>query len=382
MAQKDYYELLEVDKNASADDIKRAFRKQAMKYHPDRNPGDKDAEQRFKEINEAYEVLKDEQKRAAYDRYGPDAFSSNAGGGNPFGGGFGFNTEDLSDIFSSVFSDFMGGGRSQRGRKNAPQRGDDLRYDLSLTLEEAFYGLEKEIKIHTTESCEKCHGHGTADGKEAPECSMCHGRGRVRTSSNAFGAMIFESVCPQCKGEGRVPTEKCKDCRGVGLKDIEKSLKIKIPAGVDDQVQMRVSGAGGAGLRGGQTGDLYVFISIKPHKLYERDGKDLYTAVPVSMACAALGGTIEIPGIDGSKIEVPVPAGTQTGSKLRVKGAGMKIMDSDKRGDLFVILTVETPTNLSARQKELLEEFRSLSKDEKCHPQIKTFLDKIKDMFQ
>lgn len=382
MAQKDYYELLEVDKNASADDIKRAFRKQAMKYHPDRNPGDKDAEQRFKEINEAYEVLKDEQKRAAYDRYGPDAFSSNAGGGNPFGGGFGFNTEDLSDIFSSVFSDFMGGGRSGGRGTNGARRGNDLRYDLSITLEEAFHGLEKEIKIQTTETCATCHGHGTADGNPAPECAMCHGRGKVRTAAKGFAGMVFESTCPRCQGTGRSAAEPCKDCHGHGTKPVEKSLKIKIPAGVEDQVQMRVGGAGEAGTVGGPNGDLYVFISVKAHKLYERDGKDLYTAVPVSMACAALGGTLEIPSLDGQKIEVKVPAGTQTGSKLRVKGAGMRIMDSERRGDLFVILTVETPTNLTARQKELLEEFRTLSQDENCHPIVKTFLDKIKDMFK
>lgn len=377
MAQKDYYELLEVSKDASSEDIKRAFRKQAMKYHPDRNPGDKDAEQRFKEVNEAYEVLKDEQKRAAYDRYGADAFSGGMGGANPFGGGFGFNAEDLSDIFSNVFSDFMGGSRTQT--KKGAVRGNDLQYSLEITLEEAFNGVEKEIKIRTTEPCEDCHGFGTADGKEAPECPMCHGRGKVRMQQGGF--FVFESVCPQCHGEGRFVKDKCKKCAGTGTIGVEKSLKVKIPAGMEDNMRMRISGAGEAGKRGGAQGDLYVFVSIKEHKLYEHHGKDLYTAVPISMVCAALGGKMEIPGIDGEKVELKIAVGTQTGAKLRVKGAGMRIMDSDRRGDLYVILNVETPTNLTARQKELLEEFRSLSDDDNCQPQMKTFLDKIKDLF-
>lgn len=378
MSKEDYYTLLNVSKTAGQDEIKRSFRKLAMQYHPDRNPGDKEAEQRFKEINEAYEVLKDEQKRAAYDRYGHDAFSGGMGGGNPFGGGFNFNAEDLSDIFSSMFSDFMGGGRPQNA--NGPQRGDDLRYNLEISLEEAFNGVEKEIRIKTTEPCEKCHGHGTADGKEAPACPMCHGSGKVRSRQGGF--FIMETTCPQCRGEGRVVKDKCRDCGGQGTVRVEKSLKVKVPAGMEDNVRMRINGAGEAGKRGGAQGDLYVFVSVKPHKLYERDGKDLYTAVPVSMACAALGGQMEIPGIDGEKVLIKIPEGTQTGSKLRIRGEGMRIMDTERRGDLFVILNVETPTNLTARQKELLEEFRTLSKDDNCQPQIKTFLDKIKDLFK
>lgn len=378
MAKEDYYTLLNVSKTASQEEIKRSFRKLAMQYHPDRNPGDKEAEQKFKEINEAYEVLKDEQKRAAYDRYGHEAFSSGMGGGNPFGGGFNFNAEDLSDIFSSMFSDFMGGGRPQN--PTGPQRGKDLRYNLEISLEEAFHGVEKEITVQTTEACEKCHGHGTADGKEADVCPTCRGTGKVHTRQGGF--FIMETTCPQCRGEGRIIKDKCKDCGGRGTVRVEKSLKVKIPAGIEDNVRMRVSHAGEAGKRGGEQGDLYVFVSIKEHKLYERDGKDLYTAMPVSMACAALGGQMEIPGIDGEKVLIKIPEGTQTGSKLRIKGEGMRIMDSERRGDLFVILNVETPTNLTAKQKELLEEFRSLSKDDNCQPQIKTFLDKIKDLFK
>lgn len=378
MAKKDYYELLEISKNATPDEIKRAFRKQAMKYHPDRNPDNKEAEQRFKEINEAYEVLKDDQKRASYDQYGHDAFSNAMGGGNPFGGGFGFNPEDLSDMFSSMFSDFMGGGRSQR--KNGALRGADLQYNMEITLEEAFFGAEKEIKFRTSETCEKCHGHGTANGEPASECPNCHGTGKVRLRQGGF--MIFETTCPQCQGEGIVIKNKCKECGGSGTVRIEKSLKIKIPSGMEDYVRMRITGAGEAGKRGGAKGDLYVLVSIKAHKLYKREGNDLYTTVPVSMACAALGGQVEIPGINGEKIELKIPAGTQSGSKLRVKGEGMSIMESDRRGDLYVVLNVETPTNLTARQKELLEEFRILSKDDNCQPQIKTFLDKIKDLFK
>ncbi len=377
MTEKDYYELLEVSKSASGEEIKKAFHRLAMKYHPDRNPGDKEAEIRFKEINEAYEVLKDEQKRAAYDRYGHQAFQGGMGGGNPFGGGFGFNAEDLSDVFSNIFSDFMGGGRTQP--RNGPIKGADLRYNLEISLEEAFRGTEKEIKIKTTEPCEKCQGNGTADGKEAPICDMCKGSGKVRRQQGGF--FVFETVCPQCRGEGRVVKDKCKECNGQGVIRVEKSLKVKIPAGIENNVRMRIAGAGEAGKRGGAKGDLYVFISIKEHKLYEREGKDLYTAIPVSMACAALGGKLEIPGIDGQTVEISVPAGTQTGSKLRVKNAGMSIMDSERRGDLYVILTVVTPTNLTARQKELLEEFRNLSPDDSCQPEIKGFWDKVKDLF-
>lgn len=378
MSKKDYYELLEVDRSANADEIKRSFRKLAMKYHPDKNPDDKEAEQRFKEINEAYEVLKDEQKRAAYDRYGHSAFENGMGGGNPFGGGFGFNAEDLSDLFSNVFSDFMGG--MHTSQRNGPKRGNDLSYSLEISLEEAFNGIEKEIKIRTGEICEKCHGHGTADGKEAPVCDMCKGSGKVRTQQGGF--FVFETTCPKCRGEGKVIKDKCNACNGHGTQRVEKSLKVKIPSGVEDNVRMRISGAGEVGKNGGPNGDLYIFVNIKNHKLYERDGKDLYTSVPVSMVCAALGGKVKIPGIDGETVEISIPAGAQTGDKLRIRNEGMKIMESERRGDLFVILKVITPTNLSAKQKELLEEFRSLSEDDNCQPEIKTFLDKIKDLFK
>lgn len=374
MAEEDYYNLLGVEKNASAEDIKRAFRKAAMSCHPDIHPGDKEAEQKFKKINEAYEVLKDEQKRAAYDRYGKAAFEGGMGGGNPFGG-FGFNSEDLSDIFSNIFSDFMGGGASSQNRRT---RGADLSYQLNMTLEEAFQGLEKEIQIKTTESCETCHGYGTENGQEAPVCDMCHGSGKVRRQQGGF--LVFETTCPTCHGEGHVIKNKCSKCHGAGVQKVEKTIKVTIPAGIEDGTRMRVTGAGEAGVRGGMHGDLYIFINIKPHQLYERQENDLYTTVPVSMACAALGGRIEIPGIDGQKIEIDVKEGTQTGSQVRIRGAGMPFLRNTRRGDLFVIFKVETPTHLSKKEKELLEQFRELSGDD-CQPETRSFLDKIKNLF-
>ncbi len=376
MAQRDYYEILEIKKDASADEIKKSFRRLAMQYHPDRNPGDKDAEAKFKEINEAYEILKDEQKRAAYDRYGHQAF--NGSGGNPFGG-FDFNFSSgggFADIFSSVFEEFMGG--SNRNRKNSyEQRGEDMRYDISISLNEAFSGVEKEITIDSTIPCEKCHGHGTKDGNAAPSCSHCSGSGKVRVQQGFF---VMEQPCPYCGGTGYLAKDKCDECKGKGAIKHQKTLKVKIPAGIYDGARIRIAGGGQAGIRGGENGDLYVFINIKPHPIYERADNNLYAQLPVSMCCAALGGNLEIPSVDGNKIELKIPAGSQSEDIIRIKGQGMSIMRSNSRGDLFVKLKVETPVNLSARQKELLEEFRSISKDG-CQPQEKSFFDKIKDLF-
>lgn len=377
MTEIDYYDILEVNKNASADEIKKSFRKLAMQYHPDRNPGNKEAETKFKEINEAYEVLKDEQKRAAYDRYGHQAFANGAGG-NPFGGGFNFEFGDaggFADIFSSVFGDFMGGGRSRQ--PSYAMHGDDARYDLSITLDEAFSGIEKEITIDTTVPCEHCHGHGTADGKPAPACPHCQGSGKVRLQKGFF---VVEQACPHCQGSGYLPKDLCPDCRGKGYVKTKKTLKVKIPAGIFDGSRIRMAGAGHAGIRGGESGDLYIFVDIKEHKLYERSDNNLYAQIPVSMCCAALGGSIDIPSIDGGKIELKIPAGSQSEEIIKVKGQGFSILRSTSRGDLFVKLKVETPVNLSARQKELLEEFRSISGDS-CQPQEKSFFDKIKDLF-
>ena len=378
MTEKDYYEVLEVSKDASGDEIKKSFRRLAMQYHPDRNPGNKEAETKFKEINEAYEVLKDEQKRAAYDRYGHQAFANGGmGGGNPFGGfDFGGGAGGFADIFSEVFSEFVGRGRGA-GRTYA-QRGQDVRYNMSLTLEEAFTGLEKEITLPSTETCETCHGHGTKDGKEAPTCPYCKGSGKMRMQQGFF---VVEQDCPQCKGTGHMVKDACPDCKGKGFVKKQKTINVKIPAGVEDGMRVRVQGGGEAGIRGGESGDLYVFVSVKDHKLYERQGANLYARIPISMCCAALGGSIEIPSIDGSKIDVKVSAGAQSDQVIKVKNQGMSMVRSDRRGDLFVKLHVETPVNLSARQKELLEEFRAIGKEESCQPEAKGFFDKIKDLF-
>lgn len=378
MSERDYYEVLEVSKTAGADEIKKAFRKLAMKYHPDRNPGDKEAEARFKEINEAYEVLKDDQKRAAYDRYGHQAFAGGMGGGNPFGGfEFNFGGGGFSDIFSQVFSDFMGGGRPGAQAAYA-RRGDDVRYNMEISLEEAFTGIEKEIKIPSSVTCEECHGHGTKDGKEAPVCPHCQGSGRVHLQKGFF---VVEQACPHCHGSGRLVSEPCAKCKGRGFINQEKTIKVKIPTGIEDGTRMRIPGGGEAGIRGGEAGDLYVFISIKTHKLYTRDGANLYTQVPISMVCAALGGKLEIPSIAGEKIEMSIPLGAQNDQVVKIKGQGMTTLRSGSRGDLFVKLRVETPVNLSAKQKELLEEFRAISKDDACQPESKSFFDKIKDLF-
>ena len=379
MTERDYYEILEVSKTASGDEIKKAFHRLALKYHPDRNPGNKDAESKFKEINEAYEVLKDEQKRAAYDRYGHQAFANGGmGGGNPFGGfEFNFGAGGFSDIFSQVFSDFMGGGRAGSGAAYA-QPGADIRYNMEISLEEAFSGVEKEIKIPSSVTCEKCHGHGTKDGKEAPVCPHCKGTGQIHLQKGFF---VVEQTCPHCKGTGHMVTDPCPDCKGNGFIRQEKTIKVKIPAGIEDQTRMRIPGGGEAGTRGGENGDLYVFISVKDHPLYSREGANLYTRVPISMCCAALGGKIEIPSIDGEKIELSIAPGSQNDQVVKVKGQGMTMMRSKGRGDLFVKLRVETPVNLSAKQKELLEEFRSISQDESCQPESKSFFDKIKDLF-
>ncbi len=377
--KKDYYELLEVSRDCNSDELKKSYRKLAMKYHPDRNPNDKEAETKFKEINEAYEVLKDEQKRAAYDRYGHAAFQNGGmGGGNPFGGfEFNFGAGGFSDIFENIFSDFMGGGRTSQ--RSYAQAGADLRYNLEISMEEAFFGIEKEISIPSTKVCEKCHGHGTADGKEPEICPDCRGSGKIRQQQGGF--FIVETTCPKCRGKGRIIKESCKACKGAGVIGEDKTIKLKIPEGIEDGTRMRISGGGEAGLHGGPNGDLYVFITIKPHKLYVREGANLYAQIPVSMTCAALGGKIEIPAISGEKIDVNIPVGSQNEQQIRLKNQGMSILRSKNRGDLYIRLRVETPVNLTARQKELLEEFCSISNEVNCQPEAKSFLDKIKDLF-
>lgn len=375
MPDIEYYELLEVSKTASQDEIKRAFRKQAMKYHPDRNPGDKEAEQKFKQINEAYEVLKDEQKRAAYDHYGKAGLGG-MGGANPFGGGFDF-AGGFADVFNDIFSEFMGGNRTQ---SSYAHRGSDLRYNLNITLEKAFSGCEEEIVVPTTENCEKCHGHGTKNGEKPGACPICHGSGKIRRQQGGF--FVFETVCPTCGGSGFAVTDPCPECRGAGQHKINKKLKIKIKPGVETNMRIRLAGEGMAGIHGGENGDLYVGIVVEPHKLYERNGDDLYTAVPVSVCCAILGGKVEIPGIDGKKVEVSIPSGTQNDALIKVKGQGMHRYDSEQRGDMYVNVKVVIPTKLTDKQKELMEAFRAESKDDTCQPEIKGFFDKIADLFK
>jgi len=367
----DYYEVLGVAKGATGDEIKKAYRKLAMQYHPDRNPGNKEAEAKFKDINEAYEVLKDEQKRAAYDRYGHQAFTGgmggNGAGANPFNG-FDFTGTGFADVFSDIFSEFTGQGR--RGQRSYAERGDDIRYDLTLSLEEAFQGMEKEISITASKECEQCHGHGTADGKEPPVCATCGGSGKVRTQQGGF--FVFETTCPQCRGAGRVVLEKCKKCRGTGKEKFDKTLKLKIPAGIENGTRMRVAGEGEIGRHGGPKGDLYVFISVRKHDVYERSGADLFAVQPISVPMAALGGKFTLKGIDGQDVEVAVKAGTQPGDRFRIKGAGMRYMNSDKRGDLYVEFKVVIPTKLTEAQKECLKKF-----EEEASAEEKGFWEKL-----
>lgn len=378
-SEVDYYEALEVSKNANDAEIKKSYRRLAMKYHPDKNPDNKEAEDKFKYISEAYEVLKDDQKRAAYDRYGHQAFKQNGGGGA--GGGFGgfefdFGSGGFSDLFTDIFSDFMCGGKSS-GRRPTGRRGEDIQQTISISLEEAFSGVEKEIKISKTKACEKCHSHGTKDGNEAPICKNCGGHGKVRVQQGFF---VMEQTCPHCKGEGILVQDACEKCSGKGFEKETKNLKVKIPAGIENGSRIRLTGEGNAGVRGAGNGDFYVFIDIKTHKLYQREGAHLYTEMPISIATAALGGNIEIPEINGEKIEVKIPKSTQSGDNIKLRSKGMPHLRNSTRGDLYIGLKVETPKSLNARQKELLEEFQKIE-DEKSSSESHSFIDKIKDLF-
>ncbi|MFA7441557.1 MAG: molecular chaperone DnaJ [Sphingomonadaceae bacterium] len=371
----DYYELLDVERDCDEGTLKSAYRKLAMRWHPDRNPGDKDAEARFKAIGEAYEVLKDPQKRAAYDRFGHAAFR-NGGGGGP-GGGFG-NAGPFSDIFSDIFDQFMGGGTA-RGRRG-PQRGADVRYDLEVTFEEAFEGSEAEIALDVAVGCDHCVGTGSKPGARMQTCHTCNGHGQVRMQNGMF---IVERTCPTCHGAGQTISDPCEHCHGEGRVERRKTLQVKIPRGVDDGTRIRLSGEGEAGPRGGQPGDLYIFVHMKPHDIWKRDGTTLYAAVPLSFVTAALGGEICIPGLDKEPVEVRVPAGTQTGRQFRVRGRGMPSLNGHGAGDLVVQVDLETPTRLTARQKELLEEFRETEDgDESNCPKSKGFWDRLKHAWE
>lgn len=384
MAKKDFYQVLGVDKKASAEDLKKAYRKLAMQYHPDKNQGNKDAEHKFKEVNEAYDTLKDDQKRAAYDRFGHSAFEAGGFGGARQGGGAGgfggFAGAGFSDIFEEMFGDFMGqqrgGGRG--GNTGAARRGADLQHEMDITLEDAFAGKETPIKVSTWQSCQGCSGSGAEKGTKADTCDTCKGNGRVRAQQGFF---TVERTCPSCGGAGQTIKTPCKSCGGSGRTRKEKTLSVAIPAGIDDGTRIRLSGEGEAGVRGGPPGDLYVFLGIKPHRFFQREGSNLYCRVPVPMHIVSLGGNVEVPTIDGKRIKVNIPAGTQTGQQFRLKSKGMTILRSQNRGDLFVEVQVETPVNLSKRQKELLQEFAGQT-DAKTNPQSSGFFDKVKDLWE
>lgn len=374
MAKKDYYDLLGVPREASAEDIKKAYRKLAMQHHPDRNHGNPEAEHKFKEVTEAYEVLRDDQRRAAYDRFGHAAFEQGGMGGAGFPG-FDFGA-GFSDIFDEMFGEILGGGRRGQQQKSAAQRGADLRYDMDISLEEAFTGVTKQITIPNSVTCDECKGSGAAHGSAPSECGMCKGHGRVRAQQGFF---TIERACPTCQGVGRVIQNPCKICGGQGRVHKQRTLAVQIPAGVEDGMRIRLAGEGSAGIRGGHAGDLYVIIGVDQHKIFQRDGANLYCRVPVAMTVAALGGTLEVPTIDGGVAEVKVDAGTQTGHRARLRHRGMSVVRSATRGDFYVELAVETPVHLTKRQKELLAEFAAEDEGHKTHPESEGFMARVKE---
>jgi molecular chaperone DnaJ len=364
----DYYELLEVERTADDGVIKSSYRKLAMKWHPDKNQGDADAEAKFKAISEAYEILKDPQKRAAYDQYGKAAFQNGGAGAQDFGG--------FSDIFENIFGEFMGGGGG-RGRQQGPQRGADLRYDLEIALEDAFHGKSVEVSLEVSAQCAPCEGSGAKPGTAAKTCSACAGRGQVRAQQGFF---VIERPCPTCRGQGKVIAEPCGACRGQGRVDKEKTLSVNVPAGVDNGTRIRLSGEGEAGARGAPSGDLYIFVHVKRHRIFERDGTTLFARAPISFTTAALGGSIAVPGLDRVDNEIRIPAGIQSGKQIRQRGAGMPVLNGRGTGDLVVQIEVETPTRLSAKQKELLEQFRATETGEES-PQSAGFFAKLKGVW-
>lgn len=376
-AQSDYYQTLECARDADGATLKSAYRKLAMKFHPDRNPGDAACEAKFKAINEAYDCLKDPQKRAAYDRYGHEAFTQgmNGGGGGPFGGGGRGDFADIGDIFETIFGSAFGGGGGAARPQN--RRGADLRYDMQVTLEEAFSGKSTEIEIEVSQACDTCDGSGATPGTSERTCNLCNGMGAVRAKQGLF---VIERPCPTCNGRGSVIENPCRDCRGEGRVDKAQTLSVDIPAGVDTGTRIRLSGKGEAGQRGSPAGDLYIFLHVAQHSVFEREGTTLATRVPVSFTTAALGGCVEIPDLDGSTNQLDIPAGIQSGKQLRIRGAGMPVLQGRGRGDLVVEIAVETPTKLSRRQKEILEEFRETETGDEC-PESRGFFNKLKDVF-
>ncbi|ENS79273.1 molecular chaperone DnaJ [Brucella melitensis] len=370
----DYYEALGVTRTADDKTLKAAFRKLAMQYHPDRNPDDPEAERKFKEIGEAYETLKDPQKRAAYDRFGHAAFE-NGGMGGGFGNGFG-GAGGFADIFEDIFGEMMGGGR--RRSNGGRERGADLRYNMEVTLEEAYAGKTAQIRVPTSITCDECSGSGAKPGSQPTTCTMCSGSGRVRAAQGFFSV---ERTCPGCNGRGQIIKDPCEKCHGQGRVTQERSLSVNIPAGIEDGTRIRLAGEGEAGLRGGPAGDLYIFLSVKPHEFFQRDGADLYCKVPISMTTAALGGQFEVSTLDGTQTRVKVPEGTQNGKQFRLKGKGMPVLRQSVTGDLYIQIDIETPQNLSKRQRELLEEFEKLSSQENS-PKSTGFFSRMKEFFE
>ena len=367
MSKRDYYEILGVSRTSTEIELKAAFRKLAMQHHPDRNPGDKECEHRFKEINEAYDVLRDGDKRAAYDRFGHAAFEHGGMGAHGFGADFG---SAFADIFEGIFG--MG---STRGRSSGRERGSDLRYNMEISLDEAFTGKTAQIRIPTSVTCEACSGSGAKAGTKPKACASCGGAGKIR---HAQGFFTLERTCPTCHGRGQVIDDPCKVCGGGGRVTRERTLSVNIPTGVEDGTRIRLAGEGEAGLRGGPPGDLYIFLEVAPHEFFQRDGADLHCRVPISMSSAALGGEFEVPAIDGSKVRVKVPAGTQTGRRFRLGGKGMPVLRSKQTGDMYVQVAVETPQNLTKRQRELLAEFEKLS-SEQTQPESASFFSRVKE---
>ena len=375
---EDYYKTLGVNKNVTAEELKKTYRKLAMQYHPDRNPNNKEAEQKFKDISQAYEIISDPQKRAAYDSYGHAAFDQNSGfgrgGSTNHGGGF-HGSSGFSDMFSDIFENMMGGGGQRQAEFNG--RGADLRYNSEISLDEAFKGKQTKIKFTTATSCQTCNSTGSSEKSEPSRCSTCAGQGRIRVQQGFFA---MERTCHSCNGSGHVIKNPCKTCHGEGRVQKEKTLSANIPAGVEEGNRIRLTGEGEAGVRGGQAGDLYIFISIKKHQIYERHGMDLHCHMPIKMTTAILGGSIEVPSIDGVSVKFTVPAGSQSGAKFRLKGKGMPKINSKQYGDLYIHAVIETPVNLSDEQKELIQKFSKIETTT-SNPESESFFNKIKNLF-
>ncbi len=372
MSKRDYYDVLGVPKGSEQEALKKAYRSKAKELHPDRNSDNPNAEAQFKEVNEAYEVLKDADKKAAYDRYGHAAFEG-GGGGQGFGGGGDFSSA-FSDVFDDLFGDFMGGGRGGRQQQS---RGSDLRYNLSISLAEAFSGLQKTINVPSAVSCGSCNGSGAAGGSSPTTCPTCSGLGKVRATQGFF---TVERGCPTCSGVGQIIKNPCSSCRGQGTQKKDRALNVNVPPGVETGTRIRLAGEGETGPRGGVSGDLYIFIEVSKHKIFERDALNLFCRVPVSMAKASLGGEVEVPTIDGGRSRVRIPAGSQSGRQMRLKGKGMPAIKTSQKGDMFIEMAVETPVNLTVRQKELLEEFEQLSEDN--NPETNSFFSSVKTFWE